>query len=186
MAVKYRMMLFYKGLIFRLNQWNCVSIYMCSYTHTPLSTPSHLIFVCFIALQWLCVYLFRVCVADRWQQPGWELWWGFVHGIMQSQVSANTRDLSLSKTPHFPWDTLKDTAHLQTCPPLHLHPRLSLSLSYSNAPTLHTIILFAETVMHYLLSSATFWTEWAAHFTSPGSLLVICVRWQRYALVRLL
>lgn len=87
----------------------------------------------------LYVYPLKVCVTDRWQQPGWEMGWGFVHGIMQPHISANLRVLWLSKTSHyFPVGTLKDTA-----PPL--------CLSLSHAPILFTIIYFAETALHYLL-----------------------------------
>lgn len=60
--------------------------------------------------------------------------WGFVHGIMQSQVSANAKDLWLSQTAHFPRGTLKDTAQLQRRSLSLPLPPLSFSLTISLSP----------------------------------------------------
>lgn len=82
----------------------------------------------------LYFYPFKAHVTDRWQQPGWEMGWGFVHGIMQHHISANSRVLWLSKTS--PCISLEVLWKIQPSP--------SLSLS----PVLFTIIYLAETVLH--------------------------------------
>lgn len=84
----------------------------------------------------LYFYPFKARVTDRWQQPGWEMGWGFVHGIMQHHISANSRVLWLSKTSR--------CISLKVLWKIQPSPSLSLSLS----PVLFTIIYLAETVLH--------------------------------------
>lgn len=112
---------------------------------------------------------YSVFLAERWLQPGLEFWRGFVHSIMQRLVSANIRDLSLSKTPHFPGGTLKYTTFFAGL------VSLSPDLSRPPAQMLRHRNSFQETVMQ-LLSSAMLWSEWTAHFKPPETLFVILLQ----------
>lgn len=121
----------------------------------------------------LYVYPFKVCVTDRWQQPGWEMGWGFVHGIMQHHISANSRVLWLSKTSRCISLEVLWKIQLSHLPPsLSLCPSLSLFLSDSYIIHHH---LFSRDSVALFATYAVLCIEWTANLPSLGTWFVISV-----------
>lgn len=152
------------GLIFGLNQWNCTGIV---HAHRPT-----IIFAISPAFRGLYVYLFKVCVTDRWQQPGWEMGWGFVHGIMQRHISANSRVLWLSKTSRCISLEVLWKIQFSHLPSPSLCLSASLSLSYSYIIHHH---LFSRDSVALFATYAVLCIEWTANLPSLGTWFVISV-----------
>lgn len=144
---------------FRLNQWNCMALYM--HTSRPLSSTIIAMSPEFCVLY---VYPLKVCLTDRWQQPGWEMGRGFVHGIMPRHISANSTVLWLSKTSQ------------RISPEVLWKIRLSLSSSFEVSLSCCYIIhnhLFSRDSVALFATYPVLCIEWTANLPSPGAWFVI-------------